>query len=265
MDLAIGKRGLDEVWHGAFDRLVEQLAWAVQSKPERIAETFLACDAGVLLPRRLRAYACARCWYEAQRAGKPRIIQREWILRASWRCQQHGLPLSDMGRMRGEAGSRLFLGELARAVLTAERLRWKINANPATLRRNATVLDYLTQTAEWEELEPSHRPYLDRFATNSFHMSAHRIAMLALAHGSRHGAARRFERLISARLPEKPIPGGGVFAPQKQPYRQRAHWASKPRSNWVPPDLYSLLLAYAEATKRRDKERQLEAIFARHL
>ena len=93
MDLALGKRGFGEVWHGGVDRLVEQLAWAVQTEPARIAATFLGCDAAALLPRRLRAYACARCWYEALRAGKPRIIRREWILRASWRCRQHGLPL----------------------------------------------------------------------------------------------------------------------------------------------------------------------------
>ena len=154
---------------------------------------------------------------------------------------------------------------LARAVLAAERLRWKINANPATLRRNATVLDYLTQAPALEGREPAHRPYLNLFATNSFHMSANRIAMLAMAHGSRNGAARRFERLVSARIPEKPTPGGGVFTPKKRPCRQRAHLRSKPRSNWAASDLYSLLLAYAEVRKRRDRERQLEAIFARHL
>lgn len=265
MDLAIGKRDLSEVWHGAFDRMVEQLAWGVQIEPARIAETFLACDAGALLPRRLRAFACARCWYEAQRAGKPRIIKREWILRACWRCRQHGLPLSDMGPMKVEGGIHRSLADLARAVLEAERLRWKTRANPSTIRCNATVLDYLTQTAAWQGLGAPHRRYLERFAANSFHMSAHRIAMLAMAHGSRHRAARRFERLISSRLPTKPTPGGGVFVPEKPPYRQRMRLKFKPSSNWVGPDLLTLLLAYAEVRKRGDAERQQEAIFARYL
>ena len=263
MDLARGREGLDERWHGALDRLVGRLAWAVQTGPEQVHATFLACDADALLPRRLRRFACARCWYEARSAGKPAIIEREWILRVSWRCREHGLPLSDMSEIMRIAEGRRLLAELARAVLRAQRLRWQIRGRSAAIRRNATVLDYLVNSAAWQGLGPPDRLYQARFAANSYHFAADRIAMLALAHGNRHGGARRFERLVSARLPDRPRPGGGVQDTQKRPYRLQPGFLPKPQSLWSAPEILDLLCAYGEVRKRWDAERELEAIFAR--
>jgi hypothetical protein len=263
IDLARGGEGLAGRWHGAFDHLVARLAWAVRIAPEQVRTTFLTCDAAALLPPRLRRFACARCWFEARSALKPAIVEREWILRASWRCREHGMPLSDMGEIALVAEGRRLLVALAHAVLKAQRLRWQIKARPVALRRNVTALDYLVNSEAWQGLGVPDRPYQARFSANSYHFGVDRIGLLALAHSSRHGAARSFERLVSARLPQRPRPGGGVRDVKKRPYRLQPGFLPKPRLRWCAPELLDLLQAYGEVRNRRDAERELEAIFAR--
>ncbi len=253
-DLAHGRRGLDAAWHEAFDGLVERLAWAVQCEKERIFATFLTCEASAMLPRGLRHYACARCWYEARRAGKPEFIRREWILRASWRCREHGLPLSDMGKVPGEPGGRLSLAQLARLVLLAERSLAVARQSQKAIRRNSAILAQLVRPSEWQRHRAFDHAYRDRIAENVFHFSADRIAMLALAHGRRDAAPRRFETLISQALPEMPTPGGGSLAERKRPYRLQAAFRTKPRSHWIAPDLLSLFCAYGALRARQGRE-----------
>lgn len=249
-DLARGKRGLEATWHGAFASLVERLAWAVQCEPERISATFLACEVSALLPRGLRHCACAQCWYEALRAGKPEFIRREWILRASWRCREHGIPLSDMDKIPGEPGCRRSLAQLARSVVLAERLRAKVGPSQKAIRRNSRALSHLACHSEWQRPRMTDQAYQARFSANAFHFTADRIAMLALAHGKRDAAARRFETLISAHLPERPAPGGGSLAEKKPPYRLQAAFKAKPRSHWVAPDMLTVLRTYGAVRAR---------------
>jgi hypothetical protein len=257
-DLARGRRGLGAAWYAAFDGLVERLAWAVQCEKERISATFLACEASALLPRGLRHYACARCWYEARRAGKPEFIRREWILRASWRCREHGVPLSDMGKAPDEPGGRLSLAQLARLVVLAEDSLAMATPSQKAIRRNSAALAQLARRSEWQRHRAIDLAYRDRFAANVFHFSAARIAMLALAHGRRDAAPRRFETLISQALPERPMPGGGLVD-QKLPYRLQDAFKGKPRLHWMAPDLLSLLCAYGTLRVRQDQEAELQA------
>ncbi|EHJ57989.1 TniB family NTP-binding protein [Novosphingobium pentaromativorans] len=237
----------------------ERLAWAVQCEKERISSTFLACEASALLPRGLRQYACARCWYEARRAGKPEFIRREWILRASWRCREHGLPLSDMGKVPGEPGGRLSLAQLASLVVLAERSLAVARPSQKTIRRNSAALAELARQSEWQRHRAIDHAYRDRFAANVFHFSADRIAVLALALGRRDAAPRRFETLISQALPERPTPDGGSLADQKPPYRLQAAFRTKLRSHWIAPDLLSLLCAYGALRARQGREAVLQA------
>lgn len=258
-DLVRGTRGLDTAWHGAFDGLVERLAWAVQCENERISATFLSCEASALLPRQLRRYACARCWYEARRAGKPEIVRREWIMRASWRCREHGLPLSDMDKIPGEPGGARSMAQLARTVVLAERLGAKAGPSQKAIRRNAGALAQLARQSEWGRSWAVDRDYQARFSANAFHFTSDRIAMLALAHGKHDAAARRFETLISAHLPERPRPGGGSLAERKLPYRLQPAFKAKPRSHWIAPDLLTVLRAYGAVRARHDVEEALRA------
>lgn len=264
LDLARGARGLDVVWHSALANLVERLAWAVQCEISRVSATFLACAADDVLPRRLRRYACARCWYDAGRAGKPMIVRREWILRASWRCQKHELPLTNMASLQTNGAGMPSQSDLGLAFIAAERRRWDYRAGPRALRRNAAELAYLTGAIDRRGLRPPDQRYHARFAANQFHFSADRIGLLALAHGNRQALAGRFERLVASRLPERPTLGGGVQAPAKEPYRLRACAAPKPASRWIAPGLLNLLRAYAWVRERRDIEVARAAAFDYH-
>jgi hypothetical protein len=130
--------------------------------------------------------------------------------------------------------------------------------------RNAAELAYLVGSSDWRGLGPPNKRYHDRFAANQFHFSADRIALLALAHGNRQALVRRFERLVAARLPERPTVGGGVQAPAKVPYRLRPCAQPKPASRWMAPGILDLLRAYAWVRERRDIEVARAVAFERH-
>ena len=127
LDLARGTSGVALEHQFAVDQMVGQLAWAVQVEPEQIESTFLDIDGAVLLPRRLRQYGCARCWQEAIRDGRPRIIRKEWILRMSWRCRLHDLPLSKLPVPDGAPDDQYLLTWLSGALVGAESLRWGLD------------------------------------------------------------------------------------------------------------------------------------------
>ena len=263
MDLACGRDGLPPAWHAAFARLVERLAWAVQVPSAQVRATFLSCGAEAVLPRRQRHYACARCWYEARRAGKPGVVVREWILRASWRCRDHGIPLHDMRRTACEGGGQEAMARLGQAALAAHRLGWTLRALPGALRRNAAVLMYLARPADECVCRPPYGSYQKRFAANRYHFAGDRIRLLALAHSGRHRAAGRFERLLTARLPERPITSAPAPVLGKRPVRHRRRFGPAPQSPEVDLDFESLVSAYAAVQARRETAMAIAAIFAR--
>lgn len=263
LDLARGKGGLDPALHAACDAMVERLAWAVEVDPEQINGTFLACEAAALLPFAHRRYGCALCCYEAQRAGRPVIVRREWILRASWRCSLHGLPLTDMRSLPLEVAGRQLHAFLAHAVMRSRRIQWKIKPISAALARNKTVIDYLMRPSDWVGLAPPYQRYQERFVANQYHFASDRIAMLALAHSSRKTAAGRFERLIASRLAERPQANGRMEMPVRGALRLRTCKLPKPRSKWI-CNIFALIAAYGTVRQRQEKERELAAEFARY-
>lgn len=263
LDLARGKGGLDPALHAACDAMVERLAWAVEIDPEQINATFLACEAAALLPSAHRRYVCALCCYEAQRAGGPVIARREWILRASWRCSLHGLPLTDMRSLPLEATGRQLQAFLAHAVMRSRRIQWKIKPTSAALARNKTVIDYLIGPSDWVGLAPPYQRYQERFVANQYHFACERIAMLALAHSPRAKAALRFERMITTRLAERPLTEGRIETPVRGALRLRTCKLPKPRSKWA-CDIFALFAAYGTARQRQEQETALAAEFARY-
>ena len=262
LDLARGNGGLDPALHSACDAMVERLAWAVEVDPEQIRATFLACGAAALLPWAHRRYVCAQCCYEAQRAGGPMIVRREWILRASWRCSQHGLPLTDMRSIPLEATGRQLRAFLAKAAMRSRRIQWKIKPTPAALARNKTVIDYLIGPSDWVGLAAPYQSYQARFAANQYHFAGDRIALLALAHSTRPKSARRFERMIATKLPERPLTGDGAESPARGALRLRTCRPPRPKSEWT-CDLYALIAAYGTVRQHQDRESELASAFAR--
>lgn len=241
---------------------MERLAWAVEVDPEQINGTFLACEAAALLPFAHRHYVCALCCYEAQLAGGPVIVRREWILRASWRCSLHGLPLTDMRSLPLEDAGRQLHAFLAHAVMRSRRIQWKIKPTSSALARNKTVIDYLIGPSNWVGLAPPYQRYQERFVANQYHFACERIGMLALAHSSRKTAALRFERLIATRLAERPLTEGRMEMPVRGALRLRTCKLPKPRSKWT-CDIFALIAAYGTVRHRQEKERALAAAFAR--
>lgn len=262
LDLARGKCGLDPTLHSACNTMVECLALAVEVDPAQIGATFLASDAAALLPYTHRRYVCAQCCYEAQRAGGPMIVRREWILRASWRCSLHGLPLTDMRSIPLEATGRQLLAYLAHAAMRSRRIQWKIKSTSGALARNKTVIDYLIGPSDWVGLAAPYQSYQGRFVANHYHFASDRIAMLALAHSPHAKAARRFERMIATRLPERPLTEGRIEPPVRSALRLRTCRPHKPKSEWT-CDLYALIAAYGTVRQHQDKESKLAAAFAR--
>lgn len=262
LDLARGKGGLDPALHSACDAMVERLAWAVEVDPEQINATFLACETAALLPWTHRRYVCAQCCYEAQRAGGPMIVCREWILRASWRCSLHGLPLTDMRSLPVEATGRQLRAFLAHAAMRSRRIEWKIKPTSGALARNKTVIDYLIGPSDWVGLAPPYQRYQARFVANQYHFASDRIAMLALAHSPRAKPARRFERMIATRLPERPLTDGRTETPVRGALRLRTCKLPKPRSKWT-CDFFALIAAYSTARQHQDRESELAAAFER--
>jgi len=263
LDLARGKGGLDPALHAACDAMVERLAWAVEVDPEQINGTFLVCKAAALLPSAHRRYGCALCCYEAQQAGGPVIVRREWILRASWRCTLHGLPLTDMQSLPSQAEGRQLQAFLAHAVMRSRRVQWKIKPTSAVLARNKTVIDYLIGPSDWVGLVPPYQRYQERFVTNQYHFASDRIAMLALAHSPRKTAAHRFERMIATRLAERPLTNCRIETQVRGALRLRTCKLPKPRSKWT-CDIFALIAAYGTVRQRQEKERELAAEFTRY-
>lgn len=263
LDLARGKDGLVPAMHLACDAMVQRLAWAVEVDPERIVAMFLGCEASALLPSTHRRYVCAQCWYEAQRAGGPLIVRREWILRASWRCGMHGLPLIDMRIVPPEAMGQQLWACLARAAMRSRKIQRKIKPTPRALEKNKAVVDYLIEPGDWAGLAPPHQTYRARFVANRYHFTGDRIAMLALAHSTRSKGARQFERIIASKLPETPLPGGGTKTPVRTALRLRTCGLPKPKSEWT-SDVFALIAAYGAARQRRDLENELAAVFVRY-
>lgn len=263
LDLARGTSGVALEHQFAVDQMVGQLAWAVQVEPEQIESTFLDIDGAVLLPRRLRQYGCARCWQEAIRDGRPRIIRKEWILRMSWRCRLHDLALSKLPVPDGAPDDQYLLTWLSGALVGAESLRWGLDYRGAMIERNEVCLDMLIRHSR-RRLKGRKQDYLDRFRANAFHFARDRIAMLALAHSHAGRGVWGFERLLALGLAERPGRNLESLKAPKPTKRLTACWRvgqGRAPHRAFEAELLDVLLAYAHLRERRDGETLARARF----
>lgn len=263
LDLARGTSGVALEHHCAVHQMVGQLAWAVQTEPEHIESSFLDVDGAALLPRRSRHYACARCWQEAIRDGRPRIIRKEWILRMSWRCRLHDLPLSKAPVPDGAPEDHDVLTWLSGALAGVESLRCGLDYRGAMIERNEVCLDMLIRHSR-RRLKGRSQEYLDRFRANPFHFARDRIAMLALAHSHAVRGVWGFERLLALGLAERPGRNLESLEPPRPAKRPAARWRAgqgrAPHRSFE-VELLSVLLAYAHLRERRDGKALAQARF----
>lgn len=194
-DLARGWQGMAQADYPAFHQLIETLAWAVQARTPTIEATFVAVPELALLPPALRVFGCPLCWREAQQAGEPLILTRDWMLRASWMCQRHRLPLAPVQRLvhgrTPRAAARILDGQVA----AMHALRRRYPPTPVMVAFNRSVIDaMLGKTGAG--LRRGEIGYRSRFTANRFHLAGSRIALLAAAHSDHPKPADRFEELV---------------------------------------------------------------------
>ena len=194
-DLARGWHGVAEADYPAFYQLVETLAWAVQVPTRAIEATFVVVPEAALLPPALRVFDCPLCWREALQAGEPLVINREWILRVSWMCQRHHLPLAGMRRPFHSRTPRAAAHYLDAQITAMQTLRRRFPSTPAMAAFNRNVIDAILGKPD-AGLRRGENGYRIRFFANRFHLSTARIALLAAAHSERTGKADRFEALV---------------------------------------------------------------------
>jgi len=264
LDLARGVRGLASDQHFAVYQMIGQLAWAVQIEAQQIESTFLNIDASAVLPRRQRRYVCPRCWQQARQDGRALIIRKEWILRMSWRCQAHDLPLCRLPTAEGPIPERGRDGWLSAALARAESLRWGLTYRPRLVEWNAEGIDRL-ERASRKRFKGEKQAYVDRFQANLFHFAHDRIAMLALAHSCMGKATWGFERLVALDLPERPGQEAMTLRPPKLSPRSWRIGKGRSRCRSYDAGALDLVLAYTHLQVRRDARARIEAQFGRFL
>ena len=194
-DLARGWQGMAPADYPAFHQLIETLAWAVQARTRTIEATFVAVPELALLPPALRVFGCPLCWREAQQAGEPLILTRDWILRASWMCQRHQLPLAPVQRLVDGRTPRAVARILEMQVDAMHALRRRYPPTPVMVAFNRSVIGAMLGQAG-AGLRRGEFGYRSRFTANRYHLARARIALLAAAHSERTRSADRFEDLV---------------------------------------------------------------------
>lgn len=198
---------------GDFGTLVASLADAVRVRDDHIEGMFVPSPIEALLPPAMRKFACAACWQSSLTDGEPLIIKREWILRASWTCREHNLPLAWLLGSIDDRNPRLAQNMLVRQIDAARRLKERIAVPRAMHQRNTGLLDRLLDKPKASILRGD-LGYQQRMMANPFHLSRARIALLMAAHGDRRHVAERFEAFIDLTVPRLHKHGQGILNPK---------------------------------------------------
>lgn len=153
--------------------------------------------------------------------AEPLIIKRDWILRASWQCAEHRLPLAALG---GTMANRPYwpgLRWLEMHVAAAERLRRR-NPVPLSLeQRNENLVAHLLGKST-RGMRRGEYGYQLRFEENVFHLSRARIALLLAAHSDRVHSAVRFEHFVALSAATLRKAGRGALDPTSRPIKPKA-------------------------------------------
>lgn len=262
LDLARGTCDLSIDQHFAVYQMIGQLAWAVQIEAWQIEGTFLNVEGSAVLPRGQRRYVCARCWQQARMGGRVPIIHKEWILRMSWHCRSHDLPLC-WWPAEGEVMSERAVGAwLSGALAWAESLRWGLEYRPRLVEWNAEGLGRLMRSSR-KRFKGAKQAYMKRFKANLFHFARDRIAMLALAHSRMGKATWGFERLVALGLPERPGRNAmALHSPKQSPRSWRIGKGRGPGRRFD-GDLLDVVMTYAHLRERRDAQMLAKEQFGR--
>lgn len=180
--------------------LLWDLAQAVDMDVCDIYDCFVEVHQSALLPPALRHYVCPQCWLEG-----PRIVKREWILRASWCCSSHDLPLqyidlTSAGDVK-KSTVKIIDSALARA------LDWKESfpISSRKLKITQAMIEHLINPRKKLVFKRGQMAHCKRLMENEFHLTSTRINLLQMAHSQRASDLKevaRFENFLSKNLRE---------------------------------------------------------------
>jgi TniQ len=253
-DLARGILAVSSQNRSAFNRLIDQLAWSVQTGRDAIEATFVSAPEAALLPATSRHFGCAKCWQDALGRGQPLIIKREWNLRASWLCLRHHLPLVSRKMLDQCHTQRAKSRELKQQIDGAQRLFDRRRPKRVMLRHNQSMIDMLLGESD-AGLPRGAMGYYDRFIANQFHLASARIAIFASAHSEMARSAQRFESMFSMSTPAL-VKQGKHGKPASKPYPRKRTAPLVPerlitvRTNNRLCDIFDMINAYAKVRLR---------------
>ena len=240
-DLARGSTGMARDDWFALSFLVGRLAWAVGTSEKAIEATFVPAPEAALLPPAARIFACPACWQESLSAGEPLTITRDWILRASWLCLRHHLPLAPIRRLVVDRGPRAVARILEAHVKAIQSLRGRLPPTAVMFEFNRSSINQLLGKRDGG-MRRGESGYHVRFLTNRFHLSRARIALLAAAHSERTASANRFEAFVSLTAP-------GLLRSGKNLLNPKTRRQDEPKSQPVPEGLVTIRINRWQATQ----------------
>lgn len=258
-------RGFQAYWDSqdlpTVAHLIDSLAAAVEVPVRRIEATFVPAPQDTLLPPAMRKFACPACWRDALIARQPLIIRREWILRASWQCADHRLPLAPLADYIVGRTPRATRHWLDAQVVAARKLRKRFSVPFALQRSNDDLLAQLLGKPKTEFLR-GELGYQQRVQANAYHLSRARIALLMAAHSDRHHLADRFDQFIDLTFPKLAKEGRDALHPKaRRTVLMPSHATGKlelvRRSRWQ-ASLYQVLCAYRPFIARLGAARGLK-------
>lgn len=262
----LAKRDLGRGWRalwgtpemGDFGQLVASLADAIEVPCQRIEATFVPASQNALLPPAIRKFACPACWRRSWIMAEPLTIRREWILRASWQCTEHRLPLAPLGDPMAHRTYWAGWQWLEEQVTAAERLRRRFYVPRSLQQHNENLLAHLLGKPK-RGLRRGEFGYQGRFEDNLFHLSRARVALLLAAHSDRDHLAERFERFVAMSVTNLRKAGRGALDPTIRHAKMKgAHAPAKleviKRSVWS-SSLDAMLQAYGSVVVRADAAR----------
>ncbi len=232
LDLTLGVRAVPIGLKDPFERMINELAYAIDVSSDEIAATFVDVNPAYLLPPSSRRYGCPECWMEEPRHAGPMVVKRDWELRASWRCNRHSLALCDsatLGRPRTHDEIVAVLQD------AADRTRVKqhgIRLLKMMTSNNQRLINHLMPERRGGRQSLPAPDYFARFADNQYHLASDRIGLLMHAHGRIDRPARCFEQFVALTRGELREKGQGALDWRRLPPRQSAPRA--PRTGQAP-------------------------------
>lgn len=252
LDLTLGVRAVPIGLKDPFERLINELAYAIDVSSDEIAATFVDVNPAYLLPPSSRRYGCPECWMEEPRHSGPMVVKRDWELRASWRCNRHSLALSDsasLGRPRTHDEIVAVLQDAADQ--TRRKQRGMLLLKTMTSNNQRLINHLMPERRGGRQSVPAPE-YFARFADNQYHLAADRIGLLMQAHGRIDRPARCFEQFVALTRGELREKGKGALDWRRLPPRQSAPRAQRTavrRGAWT-CDIWNLLQAFGHVRQR---------------